>query len=342
VGNAGIVLCCPVCRVPARDEGDRYHCTACGRSYPVLHGIPDFRLRSDLYLGLAQERAKAARIATEARRRPFEELLDYYYQITDDVPPELARRYRASVLGAPRHLQELGAEVARSMNHKPSAVALDAGCGAGGMLVVLSKAGVPVVGLDIALRWLVICRKRLDELGIGAMLVCGDLEQPPFLPGTFDAVTAIDMIEHVRDVPATLASIGALMKPDALSWLTASNSRTPGPHPTTRIWGIGWLARPLRSWLLRRLRGVDSLRFSHLLTPGQLGRLSARSGLTVRSAAPRRIGAPDSNYSAWERWLMRCYTALARAAPTRRLMLLIGPSFELVLCRKACITRKRT
>jgi SAM-dependent methyltransferase len=335
VDTTRIVLCCPACRAPARDRGDRYECTACDRTYPVLHGIPDFRLRSDRYLDLPQERAKAARIAAQGERSSFAALLDYYYQITDDVPPELARRYKAGVLAAPRHLRELGAEVARSVANKPRAIVLDAGCGAGGMLIALCEAGVPVVGLDIALRWLVVCKKRLDELGIGALLVCGDIEQPPFSAETFDGVTAIDLVEHVRDVPAALASIGSVMKPGALAWLTASNSRTLGPHPTTRIWGIGWLAQPLRSWLLRRLRGVDSLRFTHLLTPAGLSRLAAHLGLSVRSAAPRRIGAPDANYPAWERWLMRCYAVLARLALTRRLLLAIGPSFELVLCREA-------
>ena len=202
------------------------------------------------------------------------------------------------------------------------------------MLVALSTAGVPAVGFDIALRWLVICRKRLDELGIDAQLVCGDLEQPPFASETFDAIAAIDVVEHVHDVAAALGSIGTLLKPGGQTWVTASNARTLGPHPTTRIWGVGWLPPPLRSWLVRKLRGVDALRFTHMLTASRLARISTHSGLRLRSAGPRRIDTPDSNYSRWERWLMRLYAMLARRPLTRRVLLAIGPSFELVLYRE--------
>lgn len=329
----GIRFCCPACRAPVHAVGVAYQCDGCRRSYPVLHGIADFRLRPDRYLSLEQEREKAARLAAEAGHRSFEQLLDYYYQITDDVSSELARRYKAGVLAAPRHLRALSTDVKRAVQEKPGSAVLDAGCGAGGMLIALSNAGVPVIGLDIALRWLVICRKRLDELGIEAQLVCADLENPPFAPGTFDAITAIDIVEHVRDVATALESIGTLLKPYGQTWVTASNARTLGPHPTTRIWGVGWLPPALRTWLVRKLRGVDALRFTHLLTARQLARLATQSGLRVRSAGPRRIDVPDSNYPRRERWLMRLYAALVRLTITRRLLLAIGPSFELVLYR---------
>lgn len=329
----GIRFCCPACGAPVHAIGVAYQCEGCRRSYPVLHGIADFRLRSDRYLSLEQEREKAAQLAAEAAHRSFDQLLDYYYQITDDVSPELARRYKAGILAAPRHLRALSADVVQALQNRSDTAVLDAGCGAGGMFIALCNAGVPVVGLDIALRWLVICRKRLDELGIDAQLVCADLEHPPFAPEQFDAVTAVDLVEHVRDVPTVLQSIRTLLKPHGQSWVTASNGRTLGPHPTTRIWGVGWLPLALRTWLVCKLRGVDALRFTHMLTARQLARLATHSGLRVRSAGPRRIDVPDSNYPRGERWLMRLYVVLVRLTITRQLLLAIGPSFELVLYR---------
>jgi len=34
------VLACPLCIAPLRQEGDWLTCEACGRRYPIRHGIP--------------------------------------------------------------------------------------------------------------------------------------------------------------------------------------------------------------------------------------------------------------------------------------------------------------
>jgi len=313
--------------------GGHYDCRSCGRTFPVLFGIPDFRLRSDRYLDLAAERRKAARLAEEAARRSFRGLLDFYYEITDDVPAELASRYKAGVLSGPRHSEAVAVDVARSLAAKADALVLDAGCGAGGMLVALAAQGLRVVGVDIALRWLVICKKRLEELGVTAPLICADLTQAPFRPEAFDALTAIDVVEHMTEVSAGLGAFRALVKPGASVWITAANRCTLGPHPSTRIWAIGWMPAALRSRILRRIRGVDSLRFSHLLSLRQLSMVAKSAGLVVADRKPRRIAAPDEHYPAFERALMRCYALLTRLGFVRHLLLLIGPSFELVLRR---------
>lgn len=325
---------CPQCREPVWSSEDSYRCERCARVYPVLFGIPDFRLRSDRYLTLQQEIAKAARLAEAAANRSFEQLVDFYYAITDDVPPELASRYKASMLSAARHMEPLARDVTIALAAKPDAVALDAGCGAGGMLIAMAGQGRRAVGVDIAMRWLVLCRKRLDELGLATPLICADLAHPPFLPETFDAVVAVDLVEHVPDVEQLLQSLGGLAKRSAFLWITAANGRTLGPHPSTRIWAIGWLPLTLRKWVLLKLRGIDSLRYTHLLSLAQLQRSAVRAGWVVSASRPRRIGFPDRQYPLFERALMLLYRQLSELPLLARLLLKIGPSFELVL-RKA-------
>jgi len=50
--------------------------------------------------------------------------------------------------------------------------ALEIGCGTGGFLIPLSAKFQQVIGIDIAFRWLILARKRLDEFGLKIQLVC--------------------------------------------------------------------------------------------------------------------------------------------------------------------------
>jgi uncharacterized protein YbaR (Trm112 family) len=48
---------------------EAYRCAACERSYPIVVGIPDFRLAPDPYISLAEEYEKTRLLADEANRR---------------------------------------------------------------------------------------------------------------------------------------------------------------------------------------------------------------------------------------------------------------------------------
>lgn len=96
---------------------------------------------------------------------------------------------------------------------RPPMRVLDAGCGWGITLEALEKAGFESTGLDVSPRIL----DRLDAPG--RQLVEADLTQPwpkNSVPETFDAVLALDVIEHLDDDRAALENIAELVKPGGL------------------------------------------------------------------------------------------------------------------------------
>ena len=318
-----IAFCCPACRGPVSSQADAYRCDACRLDFPVLYGVPDFRLRSDRYLSLEQERLKAARLADFARTHSFADLLTFYYSITDDVPPVLARRYADYAMGGP---ERAGAVLADLEPFTPTDRLLDLGCGAGGMMVAAARQGVEAVGVDIALRWLVIARKHLESCGLEAALVCADAEALPFVDGGFTRVVAVDVVEHVRDPEAFVAECGRQLAEGGRLWISATNRLWPGPHPSVGLWAAGWLPASVRSARLRRLRGVDSLRFVHLLSPFRVMRACRERGLRILSRRPR--AAPGG-----QGVVRRLYAGLARTPGFSALLFVAGPAFQMIAAR---------
>ncbi|MGE3821350.1 MAG: class I SAM-dependent methyltransferase [Isosphaeraceae bacterium] len=94
---------------------------------------------------------------------------------------------------------------------------LDAGCGWGTTLLALERAGFAATGLDVVRPLLA----RLDGERSGRDLIEADLTQDwpeaarPAL-GTFDAVLALDVIEHLDDDRAAVSRLAALARPGGL------------------------------------------------------------------------------------------------------------------------------
>lgn len=323
------LLVCPKCKKDIEKNEGFYRCRACNIDYPVLFGIADFRLRSDRYLTLEQERLKAGRLFEKGKQSSFEELLEFYYQITDDVPEALAIRYQAYVLNAPAQAKPTIA----ALSPEPNASLLDVGCGSGGLLLAAARHYQYVAGVDIALRWLVITQKRLEEAGVGCTLICADAESLPFKEGSFNHLVAGDLLEHVYDIKLALKEITRQLQIGGKLWLSASNRYFIGPNSLTRIWSIGLLPKTLRTWLLLKIRGVDSLRFINLVSPLYIKSLLA-NGYDLLSAEPRNVEFDSSlNYPLQDQILISIYRKLIKFAPLRLLLLLFGPAFEMTFIR---------
>ena len=84
---------------------------------------------------------------------------------------------------------------------------LDVGCGTGANLLLLSKYG-QAEGVDVSEDALAFCRERgLDQVTLGAG------EEMPYEDGTFDLVTAFDVVEHMDDDLAGLREFRRVLRP---------------------------------------------------------------------------------------------------------------------------------
>jgi len=84
---------------------------------------------------------------------------------------------------------------------------LDVGCGTGANLLMLSKYG-DAEGVDVSEDALAFCRERgLENVKLGAA------EELPYDDGTFDLVTALDVVEHLDDDLAGLREMRRVLRP---------------------------------------------------------------------------------------------------------------------------------
>jgi len=84
---------------------------------------------------------------------------------------------------------------------------LDVGCGTGANLLMLSQFG-DAEGVDVSEDALAFCRERgLKNVKLGAG------EELPYDDGTFDLVTALDVVEHMDDDLAGLREMQRVLRP---------------------------------------------------------------------------------------------------------------------------------
>jgi SAM-dependent methyltransferase len=119
---------------------------------------------------------------------------------------------------------------------------LDVGCGAGYALQLAAKRGADVAGLDASGGLLGVARSRLPESDIRQ----GDIEDLPFAPDAFDAVTAFNSVQYASDpanalreikrvatrgAPVAVASWGDPDRCETRSVLAAMGALMPPPPP---------------------------------------------------------------------------------------------------------------
>lgn len=327
-------FCCPLCKGALASDENQYVCSRCQRSYPVVLGIPDFRVFPDPYIDYESDYQKGAYLLENSRALNFQDTVRLYWKITphvsEDRAERFARRAFALVDKGRANLNEI-----ESLNQGALAASqsvLEIGCGTGGLLVAAAGQFQHVIGLDIAFRWLIVARKRLEEAGLQIPLVCACAEHLPFKDGGFDLIVAENVIEHVRDQQAALRECRRVSRPGALAFLVTPNRFTIALDQHVQVWGVGFLPR---SWMAPYVKLVKGIAYEHLrvLSLPELKRLLRKAAYhDHRITLPAIPPAELKHFSPVERAQVAVYDLLRKTPLLRLALYLFGPSFH-ALCR---------
>ena len=127
-----------------------------------------------------------------------------------------------------------------------SATVLDVGCGGGLLAENMATRGAKVTGIDRSPKALAIARLHSDQSGVPVEYVENDAETwAESHAEYYDAVTCLEVLEHVPDVPRTVAACAAMIKPGGHFFFATLNR-----NPTSYIKAIlgaeyilGWLPK---------------------------------------------------------------------------------------------------
>lgn len=85
---------------------------------------------------------------------------------------------------------------------------LDAGCGAGGALVMAGQRGAALSGVDVSVNLITVARERLPS----ADLRIGEIESLPFANGQFDAVISVNALQYAADPRLAMHELGRVCR----------------------------------------------------------------------------------------------------------------------------------
>ncbi len=177
---------------------------------------------------------------------------------------------------------------------------LDVGCGGGILSESMALRGARVTGIDLAKKPLDVARLHLLESGVKVdyrEIAVETLASEQ--PASFDAVTCMEMLEHVPDPASTVRACAELVKPGGDVFFSTIN-RNPKAYLFAVI-GAEYVLNLLP-------RGTHD--YAKFITPAELSAMCRAASLQVRSIAGMSYNPFSKIYSlgadASVNYLMHC------------------------------------
>ena len=151
---------------------------------------------------------------------------------------------------------------------------LDIGCGGGLVAEPMARMGAQVVGVDASARNVEVARVHAWQGGLDIDYRSGTAESLQAAGERFDAVLSLEVVEHVADPAAFLASCAALVAPGG-ALMVATINRTPQAFALAIV-GAEYVLR----WLPR-----GTHRWSKFVRPSEVAAALRPTGLDLREFA---------------------------------------------------------
>jgi 2-polyprenyl-6-hydroxyphenyl methylase/3-demethylubiquinone-9 3-methyltransferase len=128
----------------------------------------------------------------------------------------------------------------------PQAQVLDVGCGGGLLAEGMAKRGASVTGIDRSPKALAVARLHAGKTDAAVEYVENDAETwAESHKHHYDAVTCLEVLEHVPDVPRTVAACASMLKPGG-TFFFATLNRNPVSYIKAILGAeyiLGWLPK---------------------------------------------------------------------------------------------------
>jgi ubiquinone/menaquinone biosynthesis C-methylase UbiE len=188
-----------------------------------------------------------------------------------------------------------------------------------------------IVGVDTALRWLVLARHRLNEVGCSdaVRLAAASAEALPFSDGAFDAVLLRHLLEHVADPGATIEAGARALAPGGRLGIQTFHRWAPTPEPHVGLLGVAWLPRRFQRKYVwwRRRNDYSAVR---LPSRRQVFEAIDRAGLRIRDVLHGPVTAGQrASLSPRLRALLPLYDRLPRSRLGRMALARLDPILRL-------------
>lgn len=175
---------------------------------------------------------------------------------------------------------------------------LDVGCGAGLLSEAMAGEGAQVTALDLAPELVKVARLHGLESGVKVDYRLQSVESlAAEMPGQFDAITCMEMLEHVPDPGSIISACATLLRPGGRLFLSTLN-RTPAAFALAIV-GAEYIARILP-------KGTHQYR--DFIKPSEMGAWLRAAGLQLEDVSglmyepwrnsARVVSRTDVNYLA--------------------------------------------
>ena len=149
---------------------------------------------------------------------------------------------------------------------------LDVGCGGGILSEAMAQRGAEVTGIDMGEAPLAVARLHQLESGVEVtyrQITAEALAEE--MPGQFDVVTCLEMLEHVPDPASIIQACYSLVKPGGHVFFSTINR-----NPKAYLFAI------IGAEYIMRMLPLGTHEFKKFIRPSELGAWSRTAGLEVQ------------------------------------------------------------
>ncbi len=152
---------------------------------------------------------------------------------------------------------------------------LDVGCGGGILAESMAARATQVTGIDLAAKPLGVARLHALEAGVHNLdyreIATEALAAE--VPGTFDGVTCMEMLEHVPDPASVIRACSTLVKPGGWVFFSTLNR-----NPKAYLFAV------IGAEYVLRLLPIGTHDYARFIRPSELARWCRDAGLTTQAS----------------------------------------------------------